>query len=94
MNRQTKFICNNLLLAIALTIFVILALSIGLCITIAISFIGRWTGLNKDIFIYAVSLWSMWKSWDILSWVICKISDRAERKCEQKYSEQLNNEKK
>lgn len=89
--RILKPIGDGLLLAVALAVFVVLAITLAVGATLLLVFIGRWTGLGNDIFVYAVLFIAIGKAWDALAWVVGKIADWVERKKEREYFERINN---
>lgn len=88
-----KSIGNELLLIFALATFIVLVMTLGGVATILLAMLGHWIGIGKDIFIYFALFCISWKVWDVLAWVVGKISDRIERKKEREYFERLNKEK-
>ena len=86
--RTLKFIGRELLFFLALAAFVVIAITLGTIIAIIIALIGRWTGVGKDIYIYATLFICIWYAWDAMAWVVGKIADRYERVREQEYFEQ------
>lgn len=75
-----KFIGNGLLFIFALAVFIVLVMALGVAATILLALLGRWIGIDKDIFIYFALFCISWKVWDVLAWVVSKIADRIERK--------------
>ena len=88
-----KYIGNALLFVFAFAMFMSLVVILGTSAGILLAFIGKWIGVDKNIFIYATLFVTFWKAWDFLAWVVGKIADRQERKKEREYFERLNNNK-
>ncbi len=85
-----KFIGNELLFMFAIAVFIALVTALGVGAAILLAMLGRWIGIDKDIFIYFALFCISWKVWDVLAWVVGKIADRIERKKEREYFERLN----
>lgn len=85
-----KSIGNELLLIFALATFIVLVMTLGGIATLLLAMLGRWIGIDRDIFIYFAMFCIFWKVWDVLAWVVGKIADRIERKKEREYFERLN----
>lgn len=75
-----KSIGNELLFIFALAVFIGLVMALGVVATILLAMLGRWIGIDKDIFIYFALFCISWKAWDALAWIVGKIADRIERK--------------
>lgn len=71
-----KFIGNGLLFIFALAVFIVLVMALGVAATILLALLGRWIGIDKDIFIYFALFCISWKAWDVLAWVVGKIANR------------------
>lgn len=84
-----KFIGNELLFVFAIAVFIALVTALGVAATILLAMLGRWIGIDKDIFIYFALFCISWKVWDALAWIVGKIADRIERKKEREYFERL-----
>lgn len=87
-----KFIGNELLFIFALAVFIVLVTALGVAAMILLAILGRWIGIDEDIFTYFTLFCVSWKVWDVLAWVVGKIADRIERKKEREYFERLNKE--
>lgn len=75
-----KVIGEGLLLAVMIAIFGCLSSALGVGALILVGLIGEWVGMGNKIFICIVSIIFTWKAWDVLVWVIDKITKRVERK--------------
>lgn len=71
-----KFISRQLLLALAIAVFVCLVISLGVGATFLLAFIGRWIGIGKDVFVYAFQIIAIWNVWNALAWVVGHIPYR------------------
>lgn len=87
-----KFIGNELLLIVALMVFIGLVTVLGTVAIILLSMLGLWIGIDKDIFIYLAAFYIFCKAWDVLAWVVDRIADKIERKKEREYFGRLNKE--
>lgn len=85
-----KIIGDVSALFIAVTIVDVLAAAIGTAFLILLMLLGRWIGIDKDIFIYFALFCIFWKACDVLAWVVGKIADKIERKKEREYFERIN----
>ena len=85
-----KFIGNGLLFIFALAVFIVLVMALGVAATILLALLGRWIGIDKDIFINFALFCISWKVWDALAWVVGKIADKIERKKEREYFKRVN----
>lgn len=85
-----KSIGNELLLIFALATFIVLVMTLGGVAIMLLLMLGRWMGIDMDIFTYFAMFCIFWKVWDILAWVVGKIADRIERKKEREYFERIN----
>lgn len=85
-----KSIGNELLFVFAIAVFIALVTALGAAATILLAILGRWIGIDKDIFIYFALFCISWEAWEILAWVVGKIADRIERKKEREYFERIN----
>ena len=88
-----KFIGNELLLIVALMVFIGLVAVLGMVAMILLLMLGRWIGIGEDIFIYFATFCVFWKAWDALAWIVGKIADRIERKKEREYFGRLHEKK-
>lgn len=85
-----KFIGNELLLIFALATFIVVVMILGGVAIILLLILGRWIGIDMDIFTYFAMFCIFWKAWDALAWVVGKIADKIERKKEREYFGRLN----
>lgn len=80
MKALLKFLANQLLFILALAIFITLVIALGTGIAFLIAAIGKWTGLEWNIFVYATLIVCYTRAWDALTWCIDKLADRAQRR--------------
>ena len=73
MRKILRFIGELLLFVVLVTIFLIIASALTLGVILLLFHIGKWVGIDKDIFIYSVWFVVFWKAWDFLAWIVEKI---------------------
>lgn len=78
MKALLKFLADQILFILALAIFITLVIILGTGIALLIAAIGKWTGLGWKIFVYATLMVCYTKAWDVLTWCIDKLADRAQ----------------
>ena len=80
-----KFIGKILLKVIAVAAFMACVTILGICATYLLALIGKWIGIGKDIFVYAVFSVAFCKMWSFLVWIYERvIIYRKERKLRRK----------
>ena len=62
-----------------MVVFIGSVMVLGTLVAILLAIAGRWIGIGDGIFRYLAMLCIFWKAWDVLAWVVGKISDRVER---------------
>lgn len=60
-------------------LFIFAMAALGTLVAILLAIAGRWIGIGDGIFRYLAMFCIFWKAWDVLAWVVDKISDRVER---------------
>ncbi len=88
-----KFIGSNLLLFLAIGVFISLVAVLGMVAIVLLSMLGYWIGIGEDIFVYFSMFCIFWKAYNVLAWAVNKINDRIERKNIREYFERLHKEK-
>lgn len=73
MRKILRLIGELLLFVVLATIFLIIASALTLGVILLLVYIGKWVGIDKDIFIYVVWFVIFWKAWDFLAWIVEKI---------------------
>ena len=76
MRKILRFIGELLLFVVLVTIFLIIAIiasALTLGVILLLFHIGKWVGIDKDIFIYSVWFVVFLKAWDFLVWIVEKI---------------------
>lgn len=79
------FIGDVLAFVLAATIFMGFVTALGLVATILLLLLGRWIGIGPNILVYVAMFCIFCKAYDVLAWVVGKMSDRIERKNDSRF---------
>lgn len=87
-----KKLSNLILFTICVIVYLIVVITIGVILILAIMLIGKLIGINNEIFVYVCTFLAMWKAHDIVSWALNKRIDKWEHKKEEEYFKRFKKE--